>query len=243
MSFDGLSLSSHTIPAPAPIEPTEKRRRWFELCLIVFLAFSGSVLRAMETFRNGPLAVTEYGAMRWLNVTFHKVGILLLLGYVLWRGGRSFHDIGFRWSIKDAVLGIPLYAVFRALYFCSAFSIGHVHYAFFGVYPPHNTALQVFGHMPLVALLDILINPFYEELVVRAYLMTEIRSLSGSMALAAAISLILQTSYHLYYGWWIGISIGLSFVAFAAYFAKSRRALPIVVAHAIADIVGFVRLQ
>jgi len=52
-----------------------------------------------------------------------------------------------------------------------------------------------------------------------------------------------QTSYHLYYGWWIAASIGFSFVAFAVYFAKWRRAFPIVVARAIADLVDYFRLR
>jgi len=85
-------------------------------------------------------------------------------------------------------------------------------------------------------------NPFFEELLVRAYLMTEIVELTGSSALAIAVSVAVQTSYHLYYGWSGALSLAFLFLAFALYFARSRRALPVVVAHGVFDIYGLVRL-
>ena len=87
-----------------------------------------------------------------------------------------------------------------------------------------------------------LLNPFYEEIVVRAYLMTEVRELTGSVTLAAAASLALQTSYHIYYGWAGAATLGVAFISFVGYFAIWRRALPVVVAHAIFDLVGYFRL-
>jgi len=97
--------------------------------------------------------------------------------------------------------------------------------------------------MPLLALPFSLINPFFEELIVRAYLMTELRELTGSVTLAAAASLVLQTSYHIYYGWAGMLSVGFIFIVFAACFMIWRRAFPIVVAHGINDLIGYVRLH
>ena len=87
-----------------------------------------------------------------------------------------------------------------------------------------------------------LLNPFFEELIVRAYLMTEIRELTGSAWLAGAASVALQTAYHLYYGWERALSLGFLFLAFSIYYATRRKATPIVVAHGIFDIWGLVRL-
>lgn len=88
-----------------------------------------------------------------------------------------------------------------------------------------------------------LLNPFYEEMVVRSYLMTEIRELTGSVILSAVASVVLQTSYHLYYGWATALALGIQFVVFACYFAIWRRALPLAVAHGLFDLVGFMRLR
>ena len=109
------------------------------------------------------------------------------------------------------------------------------HQAFYT--PP--TGKECFGHPGLLALPFILLNPFFEELIVRAYLMTEIRELTGSATLALAVSVLFQSAYHLYYGWWGALSVGFMFLAFAVYFAKYRRALPVVVAHGIQDVLAF----
>lgn len=42
-----------------------------------------------------------------------------------------------------------------------------------------------------------LLNPFFEELIVRAFLISETVALSGSATIAVALSVAVQTSYHL----------------------------------------------
>lgn len=72
--------------------------------------------------------------------------------------------------------------------------------------------------------------------------MTEIGELTGSSVLAAIASVILQSAYHLYYGWLGALSISFLFIFFAVYYALTRRAFPIIVAHGIFDIVALVRM-
>lgn len=57
------------------------------------------------------------------------------------------------------------------------------------------------------------------------------------------VSLALQTSYHIYYGWAGMLSVGFIFVVFTGFFMIWRRAFPIVVAHAIDDLLAYVRLH
>ena len=59
-----------------------------------------------------------------------------------------------------------------------------------------------------------LLNPFFEELTVRAYLMSEVQDLTGSMNLAAFLSVVVQFSYHLYYGWTGAIALSFQFLIF-----------------------------
>jgi membrane protease YdiL (CAAX protease family) len=87
------------------------------------------------------------------------------------------------------------------------------------------------------------LNPFFEELIVRAYLMTEVLDLTGSPTLAVALSVALQFAYHLSYSWAAAISLSFQFLIFALYYAFTRRALPIVVAHSLFDISGLVHLR
>ena len=56
-----------------------------------------------------------------------------------------------------------------------------------------STARDVFGHPPVVmAVAFCLLNPLAEELVVRAYLMTEMMELTGSTALVVILSVVVQ---------------------------------------------------
>jgi membrane protease YdiL (CAAX protease family) len=87
------------------------------------------------------------------------------------------------------------------------------------------------------------LNPFFEELIVRAYLMTEVLDLTGSSTLAVALSVALQFAYHLSYGWAAAISLSFQFLIFALYYAFTRRALPIIVAHSLFDISGLLHLR
>jgi len=100
------------IPAYAPpSQPADNfehsaKRRWFELFLVTFTAFSGPLIRAISYFRHGSATTSQFDNLRYLQNIFHEAGVLLLLAYILWRSRRSFRDIGFRWSFTDASIGI-----------------------------------------------------------------------------------------------------------------------------------------
>jgi membrane protease YdiL (CAAX protease family) len=81
----------------------------------------------------------------------------------------------------------------------------------------------------------LLLNPFFEEILVRGYLMTELIDLRKSVALAAVVSLGLQTSYHLYYGVFGATIVGCGLAVFSIYYAKSRRLMPVIFAHMLWD--------
>jgi membrane protease YdiL (CAAX protease family) len=80
------------------------------------------------------------------------------------------------------------------------------------------------------------LNPFFEELIVRAYLMTEIQFLTGSVTKAVIISTILQTSYHLYQGGAAAISHAATFLIFSIFYAKTNRITPVILAHLYSDV-------
>jgi len=105
-----------------------------------------------------------------------------------------------------------------------------------------QTAREIFGHPSLMAIPFCFLNPFFEELIVRAYLMTEVKALTGSWILSAALSVAIQFSYHLYYGWGRAIALSFLFLVFSIYYARTQRATPIIIAHGIFDIYGLIRL-
>ena len=77
------------------------------------------------------------------------------------------------------------------------------------------------------------VGPFYEEMIARAFTMTEVEALTGSAGLAVVASVLLQTSYHLYLGLPSALAAGATFLISATYYARFRRITPVILAHAL----------
>jgi membrane protease YdiL (CAAX protease family) len=82
----------------------------------------------------------------------------------------------------------------------------------------------------------VLLNPFYEELIVRGFLITETEYLYQSRALAIVASVTLQSFYHLYQGLPAALVHASTFLIFSIYFARTRRILPVVMTHMFLDV-------
>ncbi len=220
----------------------EKRGRWFEICLVVLVGCGGPFLNSLYLLKYGPSAMPRVTNVRWLVGLVQEISGLLLLGYVLSRRGRRLRDLGRRWTLKDVGTGLLMAGFSFAIYLLGSTLIHLLHFAIYGALATGPSSGDFFAHPSVLAIPFTLVNPFFEELLVRAYLMTEIVELTGSSALAIVVSVAVQTSYHLYYGWSGALSLAFLFLAFALYFARTRRALPIIVAHGVFDIYGLVRL-
>jgi len=79
-------------------------------------------------------------------------------------------------------------------------------------------------------------SPIFEETLVRGYFTTELIELGQPVWRATLASIVLQASYHLYYGLAGAVSISGVFIVFALYFARSRRVFPVLLAHAYWDL-------
>ncbi|HEV2135310.1 MAG TPA: type II CAAX endopeptidase family protein [Terracidiphilus sp.] len=216
--------------------------RWFELCLVLAVTFGGALFSSLDLLQNGPNALAHEQSFRWIYGLLREITCLALLGYVLWRRKLRFRDLGLRWSMRDVGMGLVVAII---AYITYAFGYTFVHFVHRAVLTHATggvTAREMFTHLSVATIVAFLVNPFVEELIVRAYLMTEIGELTGSWTLAAAVSVAVQTSYHLYYGWVTALSLGFQFAIFAIYYARSRRATPIVVAHGIFDILGLIHV-
>jgi membrane protease YdiL (CAAX protease family) len=218
------------------------RQRWFELCLVLLVACGTAFLNALNVLKNGTNAVPHMTSDKWLIGIVQEVTALLLLGYVLSRRSLRFKDLGLRWSLGDVGVGLLVAGSSFAAYLLGSTVVHVFHYAIYGVMAGGPSASAFFAHPSVAAIPFSLLNPFFEELIVRAYLMTEVLDLTGSSTLAVALSVAVQSSYHLYYGWAGAISLSFQFLIFALYYARSRRALPVIVAHGLFDIYGLVRL-
>jgi membrane protease YdiL (CAAX protease family) len=235
-------LPSDSIDTQTNVNAGEKRQRWLELCLVLLVAFAGSILRSVYLLKGGPSLEPPIPSLRWVAGLVQEATALFLLGYVLSRRSLKFANLGLRWSARDVGMGMLVTAVSYAAYAFGHTLIQTIHYLGYGGWAAGPTAKDFFLHPSVAAIPFFMLNPFFEELIVRAYLMTEVIELTGSPALAVALSVGLQFSYHLYYGWIGASSLSFFFLGLALYYARSRRVLPVIFAHAFLDIYGLIRL-
>jgi membrane protease YdiL (CAAX protease family) len=152
--------------------------------------------------------------------------------------GTAFSKLGFNLARpgKDllqglglaALIGIPslgLYAAGRALGITTA------------IIP---SALDSYWWTVPVLILSAVRHGIVEEVIVVGYLLDRLGKLGWSVPLAIFASSMLRGSYHLYQGFGPFIGNAVMGVVFALVYTRTRRVMPLVIAHALLDIVAFV---
>ncbi|WP_229067420.1 CPBP family intramembrane glutamic endopeptidase [Actinoplanes sp. DH11] len=105
------------------------------------------------------------------------------------------------------------------------------------------SGLQPYWWAVPVLILSALQNSILEEVIVVGYLITRLRTTRLSIAAIVAISAVLRGSYHLYQGFGGFIGNAVMGVVFALFFLRTKRVMPLIVAHALLDICAFVGYQ
>jgi membrane protease YdiL (CAAX protease family) len=222
-----------------PLVLTDRQMETVEVVLVCIIAFGASLLTSTYVYFGGDLD-HKYGSFAWGIRTLQEGSCLALLWYLLRRRGRSFGDLGLAWSWNT--LGWALILIFtgnwafRAVYFLIHLS-GLTTLSIEGV--SGDVGKFLFGGgIFLSTIIFQLINPFFEELIARAYVMTEVRRLTNSVTKAVLISTVLQTSYHFYQGAPAAIAHGATFLIYSLYYAKTNRIAPVILAHLYQDVWG-----
>jgi membrane protease YdiL (CAAX protease family) len=226
--------------------PPASGRRIRALVLVLVLAFGYPLLNSTGYFLFGSegRGAQTYSAAG-LSL-FYIVGIafeLANVGLLIWilrSQGRSLRDIGLAPSWKDVPKSILLAVVSYSFLYLGMMVLFYGYYFTTGRvldYEAKNIDALGLSLSP-VLIVFIVINPFFEELIARAYLMTEVVSLSGSRVLAVIVSAGLQAAYHLYQGGPSAFAIFLMFLVFSLYFARSKRIFPVILAHLYFDLLA-----
>lgn len=147
--------------------------------MVCSVAFGGSVLMSLFAFFGHRIS-GDWGesGVKWMYALLQEVIALGLLSFVLARRGKGLSYLGLQWSWKQAAI-VPLlwfgsfvaYSVWNpVLTWCWQWQTWHPERVIFTEGISYTTFLFQF------------INPIFEELIVRAYLMTEVKSLTGNDA-------------------------------------------------------------
>jgi membrane protease YdiL (CAAX protease family) len=180
---------------------------------------------------------------RFLFAIFFQIAGLVTLYFALRDQGRKVKDIGLVIEPRLMEIGramglfVGVYVLRIVLYSVYAFLNPLVPWLQ-GLGPHRNfdPAVLFGSSVSLLPLLYAITNPFHEELLVRAFLITEVEGLYQSTVLAVIVSVALQTSYHLYQGLPLALSHIPTFLVFSLYYVRARRIFPVILAHLFMDI-------
>jgi membrane protease YdiL (CAAX protease family) len=218
----------------------DRKLRAVELVLLLGVVFLPSIVQsAYVYFSHSSImsSMREDTAFYFANsVLWESLG-LCLLAYFMFRQNKTLSGMRFSFTIKDVLFGIGLFVLIYIdnilmYYLLTALSIKAV--------PPQNTDFLK-GGINLFYVLFLLINPVFEEMIVRAFTITEVEFLAGKTYIAVIVSTPLQTSYHLYQGTYSALVILSIFFIFSLFYIKFRRIMPVIIAHALFDIIAMVQ--
>ncbi len=216
--------------------------RQIQLYGLLTLAFLLPVLNSLAIFVGGWRPGPATNGRLIFKTVYELVGLAGLF-WVLRKQQKDFRSLGFYSPPKVSEAGhavLLALAAYIAVGFVSFFiQIGYR--AMTGHWVPQlwDFRPSLFGHTSAsLSFLFALINPFSEELIVRAFLITQVEEIYSSTKVAAIASVLLQTSYHLYQGLFDAVVLSACFSVFTWYYIRKRRILPVVLAHMILDVLA-----
>lgn len=236
----------------------ERSRRWLrvEIVLVLAVSLGASAVQAIidligrltapqrlkdqQAILNGSQAVGR----PWLDLAYQLFDLAYLIApaflalYLIVRSGDSLRSVGVdrdhpRWDIGAGcglalLIGLPGLGLYLAAH---ALGINA------SVIP--TDLPDVWWRYP-VLILSAVQNAVLEEVVVVAYLITRLERLGRKPKEALGISAVLRGSYHLYQGFGGFLGNLVMGLIFGYVFQRTRRVLPMVIAHSLIDCTAFV---
>lgn len=230
------------------IELSKKQLRIVELVMVLSLAILPGFLSALFNY----LGYIKYDyttgnvQINYILQIVQQLLVLVVFFYVLYRQGRSLEFIGLDFSWRDFYRGFALLLIFYGVNFFINRIINIVTLLAGGDIInklPDNIEMFSQGPIGLITIVFIIVNSLYEEIVIRAYFISEVKDMSGSSVLAVTLCVLLMTSYHIYQGLLPLISIATIFLVFSIYYVKKKRIMPVIIAHSYMNLISFIAVR
>jgi len=205
-----------------------------EFAIVIVCAFglfiAGSILEAFDASARAPISNEDL----WSIVVYELFVAVLLLSFLRIRQW-TLQSFGVAPGLRETLVGVGL-AIVAYLAYVVVFLIS----AELSPYVAQVAANQTFvapGLSVALVLAVSIINPVFEELFVCGYIVTALRERRGFWT-AVNVSIAIRLLYHLYQGP-IGVLniIPVGFI-FAYWYGRTARLWPLIVAHAIFDLLG-----
>ncbi len=198
-----------------------------EFAVVILGAFGTALLATFVQLLFHTKAPRLSSGEVWQIVVYEAIVFTLLAAFL---GARNWSsdDIGLRPSLRDTLIGSGLALAAFLLWLALALV--------FADDPQPAAAAGPTLPLALVVLISV-VNPVFEETFVTGYVITVLKRHDHVFA-AIGISVALRVLYHLYEGFDALIGIAPGALLFAAWYARSGRLWPVIVAHALLDFVA-----
>lgn len=235
-------------------DPAQRRGLWVELAVVGVLTFGMSaivaVLSLVEAQLTGGIGQSTVALnpsrspIGWIDFARQSLSVVRLGGmaalacYLLWRSGIRLSAVGItrRPTAGDLPVGIGL-AVLIGVPGLGLVVVAHLLGANAALVPSDPSG--PWWQAPVLIAVAIG-NAVAEEVVVVAYLLVRLRQLGLPDGRALACSALLRGTYHLYQGIGGGLGNIVMGLVFGRFYQRTNRLWPLVVAHALIDVVAFV---
>lgn len=194
-----------------------------EFALVIFVAFSWSIvysLAAILGYRADREIVAFNDTHLW-SLVGSQVPMGLVVAAILKTSGWHWDDFHVHYSPAGTIAGLALGAVTMGLMWAAGTVAGPV-----AITAPSASLAAVVAVS--------LVNPWYEELLVCAYVIEALRKRFGLQA-AVHASIAIRLSYHLYQGPAAFLVFAVFGLAVTLFYVKTGRLWPVIVAHALLD--------
>lgn len=220
-----------------------RNRRLLALGVVLSVSISNFIATSWHSlFAPASSPDPSHRQFRLLIVLITETTSLLLLWFILSGQGRSWQNIGWKPKWRDVPHGTGLIIASKVAIVVTNMCFQLMYSSYTGHYLQARSIHSVFeSGISVFSVLLVLVNPFFEELIVRAYAMSEVLDLGGSRTVAILLSVLIQMSYHSYQGLLRGILAATSFAVFSIYFSQTRRIGPVIFAHFYFDASALVR--
>lgn len=210
-----------------------------EIVLVLLIAFGIAIPYSLYALIF-PARVFEHAAPpingpHLLTTLAYEIVVGAVLAGFLHIRGWTWERLGMRAAWRDPLWAVALLLVAYTAYFMLWYAVGSLWPGFYRL-AAHTHLVAAHIGWPIVAAISI-VNPIFEEVFVCGYVIAAVKGTSGA-GVAINVSAALRLFYHLYQGP-VGV-VGLVPVGltFAIWFARTGRLLPLILAHAMLDLLG-----
>lgn len=213
---------------------TKKRERLIDLLLLLAVSYFSSLIFSIYIFKTGK--AIQYTDINFPVNIYNRLLSLGVLFYILYKQRRSISEFGLSFKMKDIWHSILIIITI----FISYMLIGLILRFFFGNIDTSSNNIQFVKTNSFWVILYIFINPIFEELILRGYLITELRFLIENVYLAVFISVFIQSIANLHQGIISVVYLSVTFLILSLYFVKTKRITPVILAHFLFDFIPLI---